>query len=79
MDFQSNDEPLWTYFDSQSEHIINRMTSEHERAVKKVEGMIEGTPVRLVSWYHSDSARRVCVEVTRTTGVTNCSLPTALG
>jgi exocyst complex component 2 len=39
MDFQSNDEPLWTYLESQNRHIINRMTSEHETSVKKIEGM----------------------------------------
>jgi hypothetical protein len=39
LEFQSNDEHLWIYFDSQSNHIMERMNSEYSSSIKVVEGM----------------------------------------
>ncbi len=39
LEFQSNDEALWIYFDSHSNHIMERMNSEHSSSIKVVEGM----------------------------------------
>lgn len=48
MDFQSNDEPLWTYFDNQNNYIINHSTSEYDNAVKGVEGANKRFPFLLM-------------------------------
>lgn len=79
MDFQSNDEPLWTYLESQNKHIINRMTSEHENAVKKIEGMSEGIllPTVISRYTHSGSAQYPCIGFAWTTRTTDCSFTTA--
>ena|SRR5258706_7173251 len=79
MDFQSNDEPLWTYLESQNKHIINRMTSEHENAVKRIEGMSEGIllPTLISRYIHSGSAQYPCIGFAWTTRTTDCGFTTA--
>ena len=34
----ASDEPVWTYFDSQHKHILDRMTSVYQTAVAEVKG-----------------------------------------
>lgn len=34
----ASDEPVWTYFDSQHKHILDRMTSVYQAAIVEVKG-----------------------------------------
>jgi len=38
MEFQSSDDPLWTYFDTQITLIMDRMNSAYQSSVKGIEG-----------------------------------------
>jgi len=69
LEFQSTDEHLWIYFDSQSNHIMERMNSEHSSSIKVVEGM-------KTSFFSSQGLRIGCIRVfQRLCGTANHLLP----
>jgi len=48
LDLQSNDDPVWTYFDTHHKHILDAMNKTYRSSVGSVEGEPSGLSHPLV-------------------------------
>ncbi|KAF8886545.1 exocyst complex component sec5 [Infundibulicybe gibba] len=45
LELQANDDPVWTYFDSQHRYILNQMNESYRTSLAQVQAQCEGEPV----------------------------------
>ncbi|CAA7268400.1 unnamed protein product [Cyclocybe aegerita] len=46
LEFQSGDDPVWTYLDSHHTHIMNQMSSAHRASVATIEEILEASRIK---------------------------------